>query len=355
MAVLEFRSAITQEVIDEARSTALVLPPREDAERELRSARRGWALERIYLAVAAFLGGALLALLGWMDTVGGMRIPGPGYLYSIAGVILFLGSPFWLFINLFRAFELPQPREPAEVAALFYSELIEKKSPRWHVAYSVLAPVALKVPNCTSVSKFVATWEAFPYTVAEAVKNQIRSRVSCSVCTKKASSGLWGGKLDRVPVDRPGEGNTFFGIWSSREFFFCEKCGALYCSECFQSLEGRGDCVKCGARIPRPSMMMRLATHGHGRPGASLTVVLSARRGVTRVLNLEQENLANVMYDIQYSLKCGSTPPRPEAKWVDFRQLMETDTVTCHLYNTAVRIGDSWRLLAGGHGRLAEG
>lgn len=322
MTIYVFRSNVDSADIRSSQSTPEDFRIPEEIQREMSQARKAWVYQQISYI-----------LFGVVVTVGG--IWGAGKFnyppFILAAIVMGLGAIF-LTIQLIRRLAIkPRQDTPNAPALNFYPTLLEypARIPNYAIAYSMLAPVAMK-DGAKSVQDFKAAWEKMLDDFLANVYNTFQHETNCSVCSRQGR-GFWTEQTWKLDDKY---------LQSSEDFLRCSKCNSVYCAEHFRALE-KGKCKHCGESLRRKHLNI-LITKPKIKTEFQRGHVTTHTTGMDNVIHLNFSTTGNTSYDVPWRVERGNKTTK----------LGDKGVINLQFKNTTIKIGENWYLVSGMPGRL---
>lgn len=325
----EYKPLISKQAIEQAIST----PPEEILPLELviqqanlqQKIQRDHTIWTIFLTIVGLLSGLILTINAFVKD--SPNTDAPVFRLLCSGVYLVI------LVSVFMRTRPSQnkPLSLPDMLKQFYSHVKSNTQPQIK-EYFLLAPRELA---SLSFEEFQQGWKEWLTSWQKEATNQHHAQ--CEKCLKE-DSGYWSKK------------DYFFDesyIRVNPRYFKCRHCNSVFCSECFLSFDGLGrKCPKCNKNIKEfgPNIV---------KQGTKLMVVEPRINSLIlhqffdiKIID-QTETSANIQTTAVFKFQFEVIP--------NYLEIDEENRVTIHLYNTAVKIKDEWRLMAGLPSKLSSG
>jgi hypothetical protein len=276
-------------------------------------------------------GGAIAVVFGVM-----LRPHWMGNLMVIAGPLLFVGAPIWFAYSMVRSATGGSHDDPEGAVRAFTAEVLSL-DPDFARACRTVVPASL---DQVSVEKVSEAWKQ----VKEDIRSTVASRekAKCYRCNYE-QNGLW--SVGKWSINK----DAF--VQEVSIFLRCEKCGAVYCGNCFVHLPPEGllgrrrNCPSCGEKLKGKPLQLFLT-----EPEVSCAMPI---RDIS-VTREDDDRLAHVDVTVRTTSNLKKIV-EPSSNYADkYVSLGERGQVTCHFHNTAVQVGEKWYLLSPLPGEATE-
>jgi hypothetical protein len=285
--------------------------------------RRKYRLRMLWQMVVLMIAGAFLFGFGAL-----FRSHWMGMLSLIAGPALFVGAPIWFGYSVVRSATGGTHDDPEGAVRAFTAEMLSL-DPDYARACRTVVPASLDEVSVETVSK---AWKQVKEDIRSAVAS--REKAKCDRCNYE-QDGLW--SVGKWSISK----DAF--VQEISIFLRCEKCGAVYCGNCFVHLPTEGllgrrrNCPSCGEKLKGKPLQLFLT-----EPEVTCTTPIT---GVSVAYDEEDDRLANVDVTTRTTSRLKKIV-EPSSDYVDkYVSLGERGQVTCHFHNAAVRVGEKWCLL----------